>query len=73
MAEQRLVKLPDGSGLWLSWAYYLTAAGERLHQRGLEPAVTVIEPAVELGEPPPDTDPVLDAAIEQLSAARAAA
>ena len=73
VAEQRLVKLPDGSGLWLSWAYYLTAAGEPLHQRGLEPAVTVIEPAVELGEPPPDTDPVLDAAIEQLSAARTAA
>ena len=74
VAEQRLVKLPDGSGLWLSWAHYLTAAGERLHQQGLEPVVAVTGPAVpELGQPSPDDDPVLDEAIERLSEARAAA
>lgn len=72
VAEQRLVKLPDGGGLWLSWAYYLTAAGERLHQQGLEPAVAVAEPAVELGEAPTDADPVLEKAIEQLSLRQAA-
>ena len=36
-AVQRLVKLPDGSGLWLSTARYLTPGGTPLHEKGLEP------------------------------------
>jgi carboxyl-terminal processing protease len=72
-AEQRLIKLPDGSGLWLSWAQYLTAGGERLHQQGLEPAIVVPTPSVEMGAEPPDDDPALDRAIERLTTEAAAA
>ena len=38
---QKLVKLPDGSGLWLSWARYLKASGQPLHRVGIEPTVDV--------------------------------
>ena len=68
-AEQRLIKLPDGSGLWLSWAQYLTAGGERLHQQGLEPAIAVPTPSVEMGAEPSGDDPALDRAIEHLGQA----
>ena len=66
VAEQRLVKLPDGSGLWLTWTHYLTASGEPLHQQGLEPTLVVADPSVAFGEAPPETDPVLDKALERL-------
>ncbi|MAM83121.1 MAG: hypothetical protein CL489_15340 [Acidobacteria bacterium] len=69
VAEQRLIKLPDGSGLWLYWAQYLTATGERLHQQGLEPGIAIATPVVELGAEPPESDPVLEKAIERLAAA----
>src|SRR5262249_28117679 len=38
-AAQTLIKLPDGSGLWLSTTRYLTPAGTPLHEKGLEPTV----------------------------------
>ena len=66
-AIQRLIKLPDSSGLWLSTARYLTPAGGPLHEKGLEPTVPVDEPDVEFGQPPPPGDPTLDKAIERLS------
>ena len=71
-AQQKLVKLPDGSGLWLTTTRYLTPAGEPLHEKGLEPTVTVDQPDVEFGQPPPATDPVLDKALERVAPKKAA-
>ena len=51
--EQKLVKLPDGSGLWLTTTKYLTPIGRPLHEKGLEPTVAVDEPDVEFGQPEP--------------------
>ena len=68
-AEQVLIPLPDGGGLLLSSSQYLTASGEPIHRVGVEPAVVVPEPLVELGEVAavPDEDPVLDRALEHLA------
>lgn len=72
-AQQKLVKLPDGAGLWLSTTRFLTPAGEPLHEKGLEPTVAVDEPDVaEFGGQPPAGDPVLEKAIERLSEKQAA-
>jgi C-terminal processing protease CtpA/Prc len=71
VAEQRLIKLVDGTGLWLYSAKYLTGTGEPLHQQGLEPSVAVAEPSFVLGAVPPDVDPVLEKALEQLADDRA--
>ena len=71
-ALQKLIKLPDGSGLWLTTTRYLTPAGTPLHEKGLEPAVAVDEPDVEFGQPPPATDNTLDKALERFSAKKAA-
>jgi len=71
-AIQRLIKLPDSSGLWLSTARYLTPAGTPLHEKGLEPSVQVDEPDVEFGQTAPPGDPTLDKAIERLSLKQAA-
>jgi carboxyl-terminal processing protease len=71
-AVQRLVKLPDGSGLWLSTTRYLTPAGTPLHEKGLTPAIAVDQPDVEFGQAAPTTDPVLDKAIERLTDKKAA-
>lgn len=60
---QKLVRLPEARGLWLTWARYLTPGGDLLHTRGLRPDEEVAEPDVEFGEPAPATDPILDAAI----------
>lgn len=69
---QRLVKLPDGSGLWLTTTRYLTPAGMPLHEKGLEPTVAVDSPDVEFGDPAPTTDAALDKAIERLTEKKAA-
>jgi carboxyl-terminal processing protease len=71
-AQQKLVKLPDGSGLWLTTTRYLTPAGEPLHEKGLEPTVTVDQPDVEFGQPAPADDPVLDKALERIAPKKAA-
>ena len=65
-ADQRLVKLPDGSGLWLSWAHYLTPDGEPIHGHGLEPTIIAEEPFVEFGGNPPDDDQGLAKALDYL-------
>ena len=62
---QKLVKLPDGRGLWLTYARYVTPGGELIQGRGLTPDVPVDEPDVEFGEPKPAKDAILDAAIER--------
>jgi carboxyl-terminal processing protease len=66
-AVQRLVRLPDGSGLWISTTRFLTPSGAPLHERGLTPTVAVDQPDVEFGQPPPAGDPVLDKAVERLA------
>jgi len=72
-ASQKLVRLPDGAGLWLSTTRYLTPAGTPLHEKGLEPTVPVDEPDVEFGAPAPTTDPILDKALERLTTEKKAA
>lgn len=72
-SSQRLIKLPDGSGLYLTTTRYLTPAGTPLHEKGLEPSVAVDQPDVEFGQIPPTTDPVLDKALETLKTAGQAA
>jgi len=72
-AQQKLVKLPDGAGLWLSTSRFLTPSGTPLHEKGLEPTIPIDEPDVaEFGAPPPATDPILDKALEKLTEKKAA-
>jgi carboxyl-terminal processing protease len=72
-AIQTLIKLPDGSGLWLSTIRYLTPGGAPLHEKGLEPTIPVAEPeGVEFGQPAPTADPVLDKALEHAAMKKAA-
>ena len=71
-AQQKLVRLPDGTGLWLTTTRFLTPAGGPLHEKGLEPTVAVEEPDVEFGQPAPTTDPILDKALEHLGQKKAA-
>jgi len=70
--SQKLVKLPDGSGLWLTTLRYLTPDGTPLHEHGLEPTVAVDEPDVEFGQPAPAGDPTLDKALERIKTKKAA-
>jgi carboxyl-terminal processing protease len=70
---QKLVKLPGGSGLWLTTVRYLTPAGTPLHEKGLEPTVSVEGPEVEFGQPAPTTDTALEKAIEHVQTAPVAA
>jgi len=71
-ASQELVALPDGSGLWLSTARFLTPDGTSIHEKGLTPDTTVAEPDLEFGATAGTTDPILDKALELLPAAPAA-
>ena len=71
-ARQRLVKLPDGSGLLISNLRYLTPKSTPLHERGLQPDVVVDEPDVEFGAQPPAGDKALDAAVAHLASKAAA-
>jgi carboxyl-terminal processing protease len=71
-AVQKLIKLPDGSGLWLTTTRYLTPGGVTLHEKGLDPTVVVDEPDVEFGQPAPTTDLALDKAIAHLTQKAAA-
>jgi carboxyl-terminal processing protease len=70
--SQKLIKLPDGSGLWLTTTRYLTPAGTPLHAKGLEPTVAIDEPDVEFGQPGPTTDEALEKALERLTQKAAA-
>jgi carboxyl-terminal processing protease len=73
VAVQKLIKLPDGSGLWLSTTRYLTPSGAELHEKGLDPTVAVDAPEpVEFGQPAPSGDPVLDKALELMAGKKAA-
>jgi carboxyl-terminal processing protease len=64
---QKLVKLPDGSALWMTWARYVSPSGTTIHGTGLEPVVEVEQPDVEFGDTPPTNDPILEKALEQFT------
>ena len=63
---QKLVRLPDGRGLWLTYARYLTPAGDAIQGKGLSPDLEIDEPEVDFGEPAPAKDPLLDAAVDRI-------
>ena len=67
---QKLVKLSDGSGLWLTGSRYLLPSGKPM--QGLEPDVAVDQPDLDFGSPLPATDDTLQRAIERLTQKRAA-
>ncbi|HEY7056020.1 MAG TPA: S41 family peptidase [Vicinamibacterales bacterium] len=63
---QKLVRLPDGRGLWLTYARYLTPAGDAIQGKGLSPDVEVDEPETDFGDAPPARDAILDAALDRI-------
>lgn len=65
-ARQRLVRLPDGSGLMLTHLFYLTPGEAVIHEKGLTPEVAVEQPDVEFGQPAPTVDATIEKAIEHL-------
>ncbi len=64
---QKLLPLPDGTAMLLSNLWFLAPNGDRIQERGLAPNVEIEEPDVEIGAPPPATDPILLKAIERLA------
>jgi carboxyl-terminal processing protease len=72
-ALQKLVKLPENRGLWLTYAKFFTPAGEPIQGKGLDPTVTIDDPDIaEFGGPAPEKDPILDAAIARAKSKKAA-
>lgn len=71
-SHQRLVKLPDGTGLLLTVERYLTPSSAQLHEKGLEPDIEVDQPDVEFGSQPPSTDATLQRALQVLGDKKAA-
>ncbi len=71
-ARQKLVKLPDGSGLLLTNLFYLAPGGGAIHEKGLTPDVAVDSPDVEFGQAAAEKDPVLEKAIESFNEKKAA-
>jgi carboxyl-terminal processing protease len=69
---QKLVRLPDGRGLWLTYARYLTPDGEIIQGKGLTPDLGVDEPDVDFDQPRPATDAILDAALDRITKKKAA-
>jgi carboxyl-terminal processing protease len=71
-ARQKLVRLPDGSGLMLTHLIYMTPASVAIHEKCLVPDVAVEQPDVEFGQPPAAKDPTLEKAIASLTTKAAA-
>jgi carboxyl-terminal processing protease len=71
-ANQRLVPLPEGRGLWMTIQRYLAPDGSPIHEHGVEPQVPVEEPSVAFDETPPAGDAALAKAIERLKVKKAA-
>ena len=70
--RQKLIRLPDGTGLWVTFVRYLKASGEAIHLSGVEPEVPVEVEQPELGEPLPAEDRILEKAVEQIEESLAA-
>jgi carboxyl-terminal processing protease len=66
-AEQHLVQLSEGHGLWLTDRRYLQTDGTPIHEHGLRPDVPMAIPIVGFEEQPPATDDVLARGIEELT------
>lgn len=66
-AEQRLVRLPENYGLWMTYRRYYTIGADAapILERGVKPDVNVESPTVEFGEPAPAVDDMLVKAIER--------
>lgn len=62
-ALQKLVPLPDGRGLWLTYERYVMPSGDAIEGKGLTPSQEVDEPEADFDKTPPSGDPILDAAI----------
>jgi len=71
-ARQKLVKLPDGSAMLLSYVRYLAPNGNAIHEKGLQPEVPVDEPDVEFGATAPAADVTLQRALEYFTQKKAA-
>lgn len=70
-ALQKLVKLPQGYGLWLTYERYMTVDGkDPIHERGLAPDVPIQNPIVGFDELPPATDAPLAKAVDRLKTKR---
>lgn len=67
-AVQKFIRLPDGAAMIVSNGWFLTPAGEPIHEKGLLPEVLVDVPEVDFGAPPPTTDVVLQKGLEKLRA-----
>jgi carboxyl-terminal processing protease len=68
---QKLVRLPQGYGLWMTYERYMTVDGATpIHERGLVPTVAFPIPITGFDEIPPATDVPLDKAIEHLKTKR---
>ena len=65
-AVQRLVRLPDERGLWMTYARYLGPDGTPIHDQGLKPDIAVDEPSVPFGEPRPAADEILTRAVDRV-------
>ena len=65
-AQQRLVRLPDGSAMLLTHLLYLTPSEAVINAKGLSPDVAVEQPDIEFGQSAPTPDVTLDRAIEHL-------
>jgi carboxyl-terminal processing protease len=68
---QELIKLPDGSGLWITTSRYLGPDGKPIQGKGLEATVPVDQPEGDFGAPQA-TDPILQKALDRLSTKKAA-
>lgn len=66
-ARQKLVRLPENFGLWMTYERYLTVDGAHpIHERGLRPTVGVEMPVIGFDEVPPTTDQPLARAFDVL-------
>ena len=54
-------------------AEVFAAGGTSIHEKGITPDLEVAEPDVDFGEKAPDTDPILDKALERVAGAVKAA
>ncbi len=68
---QEIVKLPDGTALWITSTRYLTPGGAQIQAKGIEPDVVVEQPEGDFGAPAP-ADAILQRATERLSTKKAA-
>ncbi len=65
-AVQKFVRLPDGAAMIVSNGWFLTPAGEPIHEKGLLPEILVEVPEIDFGAPPTTTDAILRKGLEKL-------